>query len=39
MAPSPSLFQQPEEAILAPVLESFPGRERQIRTLGTLLHV
>lgn len=34
-----SLFQLPDELILAPVLQTFPCRERQIRSLATLLHV
>lgn len=34
-----SLFQLPEELIIAPVLQTFPCRERQIRSLVTLLHV
>lgn len=34
-----SLFQLPEELILTPLLQSFPGREHQIRSLATLLHV
>lgn len=38
MAAAP-LFQLPDEAALAPVLRAFPGRERQIRSLATLLHV
>lgn len=34
-----SLFQLPDELILSPVLQAFPCRERQIRSLATLLHV
>lgn len=34
-----SLFNLPDEAILAPLLQTFPCRERQIRSLATLLHV
>jgi origin recognition complex subunit 5 len=34
-----SLFQLPDELILAPVLQTYPCRERQIRSLATLLHV
>lgn len=34
-----SLFRLPDELILAPVLQTFPCRERQIRSLATLLHV
>ncbi|KFH42246.1 Origin recognition complex subunit-like protein [Hapsidospora chrysogenum ATCC 11550] len=33
-----SLFQLPDELILAPVLQTYPCRERQIRSLATLLH-
>ncbi|KAI9155326.1 Protein mms22 [Paramyrothecium foliicola] len=33
-----SLFQLPEEILLTPLLQSFPGREHQIRSLATLLH-
>lgn len=34
-----SLFRLPEEVLLAPLLESFPGRGHQIRLLATLLYV
>ncbi|KAF6832125.1 origin recognition complex subunit orc5 [Colletotrichum plurivorum] len=33
-----SLFQLPEELLLAPLFERFPCREQQIRSLATLLH-
>ncbi|KAH6997007.1 origin recognition complex subunit Orc5 [Ilyonectria destructans] len=33
-----SLFNLPDEAILTPLLQTFPCRERQIRSLATLLH-
>ncbi|PNY28814.1 Uncharacterized protein TCAP_01264 [Tolypocladium capitatum] len=33
-----SLFRLPDEVILTPLLQSFPGREQQIRALATLLH-
>ncbi|KAK1506136.1 origin recognition complex subunit Orc5 [Colletotrichum tamarilloi] len=33
-----SLFQLPEELLLSPLFERFPCRERQIRSLATLLH-
>ncbi|KAF7545275.1 hypothetical protein G7046_g9602 [Stylonectria norvegica] len=33
-----SLFRLPDEVILSPVLEAFPCRDRQIRSLATLLH-
>lgn len=36
MAP---LFSLPNEAILTPLLDKFPGRERQIRSLATVVHV
>ncbi|KAH8175271.1 AAA ATPase domain-containing protein [Sarocladium implicatum] len=32
-----SLFALPDEQVLAPVLQTYPCRERQIRTLATLL--
>lgn len=34
-----SLFQLPEELLLSSLFERFPCRERQIRSLATLLHV
>lgn len=34
-----SLFGLPDEIILTPLLQSFPGRDHQIRSLATLLHV
>ncbi|KAK7414751.1 hypothetical protein QQX98_006435 [Neonectria punicea] len=33
-----SLFNLPDETILTPLLQTFPCRERQIRSLATLLH-
>ncbi|POR37802.1 Protein mms22 [Tolypocladium paradoxum] len=33
-----SLFRLPDEVILTPLLQRFPGREHQIRSLATLLH-
>ncbi|KHN97816.1 origin recognition complex subunit Orc5 [Metarhizium album ARSEF 1941] len=33
-----ALFRLPDEELLAPVLESFPGRGHQIRSLATLVH-
>ncbi|PHH71618.1 hypothetical protein CDD83_5129 [Cordyceps sp. RAO-2017] len=33
-----SCYRFPDEIILAPVLQSFPGREHQIRALATLFH-
>ncbi|KFA73721.1 hypothetical protein S40288_06247 [Stachybotrys chartarum IBT 40288] len=32
-----SLFKLPDELLLTPLLQSFPGRQRQIRSLATLL--
>lgn len=34
-----SLFSLPDEIILTPLLQRFPGRDHQIRSLATLLHV
>ncbi|CAG9973393.1 unnamed protein product [Clonostachys byssicola] len=34
---APSLYRLPDELILGPVLQKFPCRERQIRSLATLL--
>ncbi|CAM1509381.1 Fc.00g031200.m01.CDS01 [Cosmosporella sp. VM-42] len=33
-----SLFKLPDEIILTPILRTFPCRERQVRSLATLLH-
>ncbi|KAH7311740.1 Mus7/MMS22 family-domain-containing protein [Stachybotrys elegans] len=33
-----SLFQLPDEVIITPLLQAFPGRERQIRSLASLVH-
>jgi hypothetical protein len=32
-------FELPDEAVLAPLLGQFPGRDHQIRSLASLLHV
>lgn len=32
-------FELPDEAVLAPLLRQFPGRDHQIRSLASLLHV
>lgn len=34
-----NVFELPGEAILAPLLRQFPGRDHQIRSLASLLHV
>ena len=39
MALSESFFQLPEEIILSPLFDAFPGREVQIRALSTLFWV
>lgn len=33
------LFKLPDDVILTPLLQSFPGRDHQIRSLASLLHV
>ncbi|ODA77475.1 hypothetical protein RJ55_07104 [Drechmeria coniospora] len=33
-----SLFRLPDEVILTPLLQSFPGRDQQIRSLATLIY-
>lgn len=34
-----SLFKLPDELTLAPLLQQFPGREHQIRSLASLVSV
>lgn len=36
MAP---IFRLPDEELLASLVQRFPGRDQQIRSLATLLHV
>ncbi|PON21167.1 hypothetical protein TGAM01_v210016 [Trichoderma gamsii] len=33
-----NIFEPPDEAVLAPLLRQFPGRDHQIRSLASLLH-
>lgn len=34
-----NIFKLPDEPSLAPLLDQFPGRDHQIRSLAALLHV
>ena len=34
-----ALFELPDELLFASLYDQYPGREKQIRTVATLLHV